>query len=66
MLYSTRHLHRKLIEIQHVERYAFIDLTLVSKFGIGEGNKENRSRVIDDRLRNIKRAEYMFIPYNPK
>ena len=66
MLYSTRHLHRKLIDVQHVERYAFVNLTLVSKSRIVEGNKENRSRVIANRLRNIKRVEYMFIPYNPK
>ncbi|KAL6329814.1 hypothetical protein AAG906_037526 [Vitis piasezkii] len=29
------------------------------------GSKENRSRVIADRLRNAKHAEYMLIPYNP-
>ena len=33
---------------------------------MGEGNKENRSRIIADRLKNIRRAEYMFVPYNLK
>ncbi|KAL6326223.1 hypothetical protein AAG906_001618 [Vitis piasezkii] len=29
------------------------------------GSKENMSRVIADRLKNTKHAEYMLIPYNP-
>ena len=61
-----RHLHRKLIDRKQVERYVFFNLALVSKAGIGEGSKENGSRVIVDRLRNAKHAEYMLIPYNPK
>ena len=49
MSYSTRYLHRKLVDVQYVERYAFVNPTLVSKSGMGEGNKENSSRVIVDR-----------------
>ncbi|KAL6340566.1 hypothetical protein AAG906_010474 [Vitis piasezkii] len=62
----TRHLHRKLIDAKQVERYVFVNPVLVLKAGMGEGSKENRSRVIADRLRNTKHAEYMFIPYNPE
>ena len=62
----TRYLHRKLIDAKQVERYVFFNPVLVSKAGMGEGSKENRSRVIADRLRNTKHAEYMFIPYNPE
>ena len=59
-------MHRKLIDAKQVERYVFVNPVLVSKARIGEGRKENRSRVIADRLRNIKHVEYMFIPYNPE
>ena len=62
----TRHLHRKLIHGKQVERYVFVNPVLVLKAGMGEGSKENRSRVIADRLRNTKHVEYMFIPYNPE
>ena len=61
-----RHLHRKLIDGKQVEQYVFVNPALVSKAGMGEGSKENRSRVIADRLRNVKHAEYMLIPYNPE
>ena len=60
----TRHLHRKLIDVKQVERYVFVNPVLVSEAGMGEGSKENKSRVITDRLRNTKHVEYMFIPYN--
>ncbi|RVW13108.1 hypothetical protein CK203_108685 [Vitis vinifera] len=66
ILYYIWHLHRKLIDAKQVERYVFVNPVLVSKAGMGEGSKENRSRVIADRLRNTKHAEYMFIPYNPE
>ena len=62
----TRHLHRKLIDVKQVEWYVFVNPVLVLKAGMGEGSKENMSRVIADRLRNTKHAEYMFIPYNPE
>ena len=62
----TRHLHRKLIDAKQVEQYAFVNPVLVSKARMGEGSKENKSRVIADRLRNTKHVEYMFIPYNPE
>ena len=61
-----RHLHRKLIDGNQVERYVFVNPALVSKAGMGEGSKENGLRVIVDRLRNAKHAEYMLIPYNPE
>ncbi|RVW75554.1 hypothetical protein CK203_056463 [Vitis vinifera] len=66
ILYYIWHLHRKLIDAKQVEQYAFVNPVLVSKAGIGEGSKENRSRFIPDQLRNTKHAEYMFIPYNPR
>ncbi|WJZ82942.1 hypothetical protein VitviT2T_002663 [Vitis vinifera] len=65
ILYYIWHLHRKLIDAKQAERYVFVNPALVSKAGIGEGSKENRSRVIADRLKNTKHAEYMLIPYNP-
>ncbi|XP_059590752.1 uncharacterized protein LOC132253206 isoform X4 [Vitis vinifera] len=65
ILYYIWHLHRKLIDGKQVEQYVFVNPALVSKAGMGEGSKENRSRVIADRLRNAKHAEYMLIPYNP-
>ncbi|RVW24082.1 hypothetical protein CK203_091324 [Vitis vinifera] len=39
---------------------------LVSKAGMGETTKENRSRLIANRLMHAKRADYIFIPYNPE
>ena len=54
-----RHLHRKLIDAKQVERYVFVNPILVSKAGMGEESKENRSGVIADRLRNTKHAEYI-------
>ncbi|KAL6349448.1 hypothetical protein AAG906_034105 [Vitis piasezkii] len=65
ILYYIWHLHRKLIDAKQAERYVFVNPALVSKAGTGEGSKENRSRVIADRLKNTKHAEYMLIPYNP-
>ncbi|KAL6350674.1 hypothetical protein AAG906_028127 [Vitis piasezkii] len=38
---------------------------LVSKVGMGETTKENRSRLIANRLMHAKCADYIFIPYNP-
>ncbi|KAL6326021.1 hypothetical protein AAG906_038513 [Vitis piasezkii] len=32
---------------------------------MGETTKENRSRLIANRLMHAKRADYIFIPYNP-
>ena len=62
----TRHLHRKLIDAKQAERYVFVNPVLVSNFGMGEGSKGNKSRVIAKRLKNTKHVEYMFIPYNSK
>ncbi|RVW87691.1 hypothetical protein CK203_057234 [Vitis vinifera] len=38
---------------------------LVSKVGMGETTKKNRSRLIANRLMHAKRVDYIFIPYNP-
>ena len=62
----TRHLHRKLIDAKQVERYVFVNPVLVSKAGMGEGSKENRSRVIANWLMNANHADFIFIPYNPR
>ena len=53
-----------MVDVKMKERFAFVNPTLVSKAGMGEATKENRSRV--KRLVNASRAEYIFIPYNPE
>ena len=55
-----------MIDVEMKERFAFVNPTLVSKAGIGEVMKENRSRVIAKRLMNASRVDYIFIPYNPE
>ena len=53
----TRYLHRKLIDAKQVERYVSVNLALVLKARIGKRSKENRSRVIENLLRNTKCVE---------
>ena len=48
------------------EQFAFVNPALVSKARMGEATKENRSRVIANRIINASRAEYIFVPYNPE
>ena len=60
----NRHLQKKLSDARLTERFAFINPTLVSKVGMGETTKENRSRLIANCLMHAKRADYIFIPYN--
>ena len=55
-----------MVDANMKERFAFVNPTLVSKAGMGEAMKENRSRVIAKRLMNASRAYYIFIPYNPE
>ena len=55
-----------MIDVEMKERFAFVNPTLVSKAGMGEATKENRSRVIAKLLMNASRADYIFIPYNPE
>ena len=55
-----------MIDAEMKERFAFVNPTLVSKAGMGEATKENRSRVITKRLMNASRADYIFIPYKPE
>lgn len=62
----NRHLQKKLSDARLTERFAFINPALVSKAGMGETTKENRSRLIANRLMHAKRADYIFIPYNPE
>ncbi|KAL6347236.1 hypothetical protein AAG906_013672 [Vitis piasezkii] len=64
ILYYIWHLHRKLIDAKQDERYVLSIQDWSQKWN-GRGSKENRSRVIADRLKNTKHAEYMLIPYNP-
>ena len=40
------HLYKKMVDAKMKDRYAFVNPTLVSKAGMGEATKENRSRVI--------------------
>ena len=46
-------------------RFVFVNSTLVSKVGMGETSKENRLRVIVNRLMNTNNADFIFISYNP-
>ena len=62
----NRHLQKKLSDAKLTERFVFINPTLVSKAGMGETTKENKSRLIANRLMHAKRADYIFIPYNPE
>lgn len=62
----NKHLQKKLSDARLTERFAFINPALVSKAGMGETTKENRSRLIANRLMHAKRADYIFIPYNPE
>ena len=62
----NKHLQKKLSDATLTERFAFINLALVSKARMGETTKENRSRLIANRLMHAKCADYIFIPYNPK
>ncbi|RVX18196.1 hypothetical protein CK203_004041 [Vitis vinifera] len=55
---------KKLSDARLTERFAFINPALVSKAGMGETTKENRSRLIANRLMHAKRADYILIPYN--
>ena len=55
-----------MVDAKMKERFAFVNPTLVSKAGMGEAVKENRSRVIAKQLMNASRADYIFIPYNPE
>ena len=60
----NRHLQKKLSDVRLTERFAFINPSLVSKVGMGETTKENRSRLITNRLMHAKHVDYIFIPYN--
>ena len=53
-----------MVDSKMKERFAFVNRTLVCKAGMGEATKENRSRVIEKRLMNASRVDYIFIPYN--
>ena len=48
------------------ERFVFVDPALVSKARMGEASKENRSRVIANRLMNTNHDNFIFIPCNPR
>ncbi|RVW72464.1 hypothetical protein CK203_060492 [Vitis vinifera] len=65
VIYYIWHLQKKLCDARLTERFAFINPALVSKAGMGETTKENRSRLIANRLMHAKCADYIFIPYNP-
>ena len=44
--------------------FVFVNPTLVSKAGMGEASKKNKSRVIANWLMNANNADFVFIPYN--
>ena len=54
-----------MVDAKEAERFIFVNPTLFSKAGMGEASKENRSRVIANRLMNANNADFVFIPYNP-
>ena len=53
-----------MIDAKEAKRFIFVNPTLVSKAGMGEASKENRSRVITNRLMNANNVDFFFIPYN--
>ena len=55
-----------MVDPKEARQFVFINLTLVSKAGMGETSKENRSRVITNRLMNANNADFVFIPYNSR
>ena len=54
-----------MVNAKEARKFVFVNPTLVSKAGIGEASKENRSRVISNRLMNENNTNFIFIPYNP-
>ncbi|RVW89695.1 hypothetical protein CK203_047277 [Vitis vinifera] len=55
-----------IISLTEVSSYYLMTICFCkSKAGIGEANKESRSRVIANQLMNANHAEFIFIPYNP-
>ena len=54
-----------MVNAKNPGRFVFVNPTLVSKVGMGETSKENRSRVIVNRLMNANNADFIFISYNP-
>ena len=62
----NKHLQKKLSDARLTERFAFINPTLVSKARMGKTTKENKSRLIANRLMHAKCVDYIFIPYNPE
>ena len=53
-----------MVDSKMKERFAFVNPALVSKAGMRKATKENRSRVIANRLINASCADYIFVPYN--
>ena len=43
----------------------FVNPVIVSKAGTTKPKLENRARYIAERLINLRKAEYIFVPYNP-
>ena len=62
----NRHLQKKQSDARLAERFVFVNPALVSKAIMGETIKENRSKLIANRLMHAKRANYIFISYNPE
>ena len=55
-----------MVDAKEVGKFVIVNPTLVSKDGMGEASKENRSRVIANRLINENYVDFFFIPYNPR
>ena len=53
-----------MVNAKKAGRFVFVNPTLVSKAGMTETSKENRSRVIANRLMNANNADFIFISYN--
>ena len=54
-----------MVNAKKPRRFVFVNPTLVSKLGMGETSKKNRSIVIVNRLMNANNADFIFISYNP-
>ena len=59
-----RYLYQEMRETMR-RKLIFVNPVIVSKAGTTKPKLENRARYITERLINSRKAEYIFVPYNP-
>ena len=59
-----RYLYQEMRDIMR-RKLIFVNPGIVSKDGTTKPKLENRARYIAKRLINSRKAEYIFVPYNP-